>query len=399
MQGTKPYADLTASAGSLQSGGASTSQTDLKTDLWSGDANSVTFTLGGSGQRLIYSIVVNGDGSEGGNGGNEPSEPTDPDTPSTLDPDYVYADPTAVTVPSMTVQGADYSFISNNILVSCTKGAITDSYFSAHAGFAMTFTATKPIKGIVINGFVKKDFTATTDHGKISYLTPDSDTEANPVVVITDVNSQSITIDCVKQLRCYEVEVYFDENPEATVSGGAGGGEEITLAFDSAEAVYESEYSEIIGEPNYSIFLYNEKSPEVPYFALDIYPESKDNIVGTYSFSDYSLDFYTYYVFGYSDNDVVWMEDGEVTISKSGDTYTVTGTLLGDDYNIYNISFSGMMPFYTDDEYYGGEDSAVEKVADEFYNTEGPAYDLQGRPVNDNYRGIVVRQGRKTLNR
>ena len=357
MQGSKAYAELTANLGTLVSGGASTSPTDLKTDTWTGNTKSVTFTLGASGQRLINKIVVNGDGSEGGNtgGGNEnPSGPTDPDSPS-LNPDYIYAEPTVVKVPSTKVQGAEYTFIDNNIEVSCTKGAITENYFSAHAGFAMTFTATKNIKGIVINGFVKKDFTATTDHGKISYLTPSEDKEANPVVVITDVNSKSVTIDCVKQLRCYNVEVYFDENPEATVSGAPGSGEEITLNFDSADAVYESEYAEMIGEANYSIFLYNESDPEIPYFALDIYPVSKDNLAGNYTWDDSTLGDYTYYVYGYSEEDLTWAEDGEVTITKSGTNYTISGSILCDNGNTYNISFTGQMPIYTDDEYYGEE--------------------------------------------
>ena len=372
MQGSKAYADLTANPGTLVSGGASTSQTDLKTDTWTGNATSVTFTLGASGQRLINKIVVNGDGSEGGNtgGGNEnPSGPTDPDSPS-LNPDYNYAEPTVVNVPSTIVQGAEYTFIDNNIEVSCTKGAITDSYFSVHAGFAMTFTATKNIKGIVINGFVKKDFTATADHGKISYLTPAEDKEANPVVVITDVNSKSVTIDCVKQLRCYNVEVYFDENPEATVSGAPGSGEEITLNFDSADAVYESEYAEMIGEPNYLIFLYNESDPEIPYFALDIYPVSKDNLAGTYTWDDWNLGDYTYYAYGYNEEDVTWIEDGEVTITKSGNNYTISGSILCDNGNIYNIYFSGEMSFYTDDEYFTSWHQLEFDSAEAYYDDE-----------------------------
>ena len=532
MQGSKAYADLTASTGNLVSGGASTSQTDLKTDIWTGSESSVTFTLGASGQRLINKIVVNGNGAEGGNtgGGNEnPSGPTEPDSPS-LNPDYVYAEPTSATVPSFTVQGAKYSFVSNNIQVSCSKGAITESYFSAHAGFAMTFTATKNIKGLVINGFVKKDFTATADHGKLSYLTPGTDTEANPVIVITDVNSKSVTIDCVKQLRCYNVEVYFDENPEATVSDtpeitlnfdsadavyeseysdmidepnysiylfnaaspivpyfaldifppsrdhlagtytwddltlgdytyyvwgyneedltraedgevtitksgntytitgwilcdngntykisftgpmdfytddeyyGQEGGDEIVLSFDSADAVYESEYAEMIGEANYSIFLYNEASPEIPYFALDIYPASKDNLAGTYIGDDWSLGEYTYYVYGYNEEDLTWMEGGEVTITKSGNTYIIKGVIFCDDGYTYIISFTGPMDFYTDDEYYGGGDDAVEEIRiDETAgDTDSPAFDLQGRRVSKSHRGIVIRGGKKVLNK
>lgn len=400
-QGTKDYASLTASGGSLVSGGISTSADNLVTDTWTGSGSSVTFTLG-TGQRLVKEIVVNGDAT-GGTGGDDPSDPSEPSTPSDLDPDFVYPEPTMVLVPPTTVQGEAYTFIYNNIRVSCSKGAVTDSYFSAHAGFEMTFTATKRIKGIVINGFVKKDFTATTDHGTIQYLTPSSDIAADPVVVITDIDSQSVTISCVKQLRCYEVEVYFDENPDATVEGGSsgntpGGGEYV---FDSAEAVYESEYSELIGEENYSVFLYNAASPDIPYFALDIYPESKDDLSGTYSWDDYSLGDYTYYLYGYGDYDIVWIEGGSVTISKKGNLYTISGSLIGDDSQTYDISFSGEIPIYLDEDYYGdGDDDTlgVEEI-DEATTIDAtvPAYDLQGRKVGRSYRGIVIRGGKKLV--
>lgn len=400
MQGSKAYADLTASTGNLVSGGTSTSSDDKVTDKWTGSASSVTFTLGGSGQRLIHSIVVNGDGSENPGGGSSDSgSTTDPDTPSELDPDFQYPDPTILDLPPLSVQGDAYSFIYNNILVSSTKGAITDSYFSAHAGYELTFTATKPIKGIVINGYVRKDFSATVNNGSISYLSPGSDTEANPVVVIKNIDSNSVTISCVKQLRCYTVEIYFDENPSASISGGVGEGEEINLIYDSADAVYESEYAELLGEPNYSVFLFNEASPEVPYFALDLYPASKDNLAGTYTRDDYTLGDYTYYVYGYGDNDFTWAEDGTVTISKSGDIYTITGTIICDNNNTYHISFTGQMAMYNDDEYYGdgGEDTAVEEIKAEASSADSSAYDLNGRKVRPNYRGIVIRAGKKEL--
>lgn len=400
MQGTKPYADLTASPGTLVSGGNSTSDSDFKTDVWTGSASTVTFTLGASGQRLIRNVVVNGDGSDTPGTGGDPVDPDEPDTPGQLDPDFVYPEPTVLGVPSTTVQGAEYSFIQSNVLVSCTKGAVTAGYFSAHAGYDLTFTATKDIKGIVINGFVKKDFTATSSNGSISYLNPSEDTEADPVVVIKDIDSKSVTISCVKQLRCYSVELYFDENPDAVISGNSGSGEVVELTFDSAEAVYESEFVELFGEENYSVFLFNAAAPDVPYFALDLYPETKDELSGSYSWNDYTLGDYTYYVYGYGDDDFTWMMDGEVTVSKSGDNYTITGTVTCDNDVTYAISFSGPMPIYNDDEYYGdGTESGVKDVVVDGVNSETPAYDLQGRRVGKSYRGIVIRNGKKEISR
>lgn len=402
-QGSKEYASLSASAGKLTSGGSSTSNDDIKTDVWTGSAQSVTFTLGDSGQRIIYRIIINGteaDDEQNPGGGSSGGGTGDPSTPGELNPDFVYMEPTLVTVPATTVQGDAYTFISNNILVSCTKGAITDSYFSAHAGFKMTFTATKDIKGIVVNGFVKKDFEASVDNGKISYLSPSEDSDGQPVVVITDIDSKSVTITCVKQLRCYDVEVYFDANPEAVVSGGTQAPEGGNFTFDSAEAVYESEYSELMGEENYSVFLYNEADPYYVYFALDIYPETPGDITGTYAWDDYTLGDYTYYAYGEGDYDVVWIEGGSVTITKSGDIYNISGALVGDNYQTYNISYSGPIPIYTDDEYYGDE-SGVEKVTiDNVPASDNDAmYDLQGRKVGKDFRGIYIHRGQKHINR
>ena len=68
-QGSKDYASLSASKGNLKSGGESTASDDKKVDTWTGSADEVVFTIGDKGQRIIYQIVVNGDGSEGGGEG------------------------------------------------------------------------------------------------------------------------------------------------------------------------------------------------------------------------------------------------------------------------------------------------------------------------------------------
>lgn len=69
----KAYAPMTANVGSLVSGGESTAVGESKTDVWTGSATQVVFTIG-KGQRAIESIVVNGDGDT-------PTPPTPP-TPS-----------------------------------------------------------------------------------------------------------------------------------------------------------------------------------------------------------------------------------------------------------------------------------------------------------------------------
>lgn len=72
-QSSKEYVStLNASTGNVVSGGASTSNSDKKTDIWTGSTESVTFTLSGSGQRVLNSVTIITDDSQGGGS-------TDPD--------------------------------------------------------------------------------------------------------------------------------------------------------------------------------------------------------------------------------------------------------------------------------------------------------------------------------
>ena len=164
-----------------------------------------------------------------------------------------------------------------------------------------------------------------------------------------------MTISCPKQVRCYAVRVYFDANPteELDCGGGSTGGETIFLEFDKADAVYESEISEEEGKPNYTIYLMQESNPEYPYITLDLYPAAQGDLTGTYEMENGSLGETTWYQYGESALDRTWMdEDGMVAVSKEGAVYKISGFLTCDDTNTYNFSFTGEMPFYTDDEYY-----------------------------------------------
>ena len=150
----------------------------------------------------------------------EPVETVLP-TEEDLEANYSYTEPTAVNVPDTQFFKNEYAFISNNILVYCGQGSIikatdtTAAYFNCNANYNLTFTATEPIKGIEIDGFVRKAFSATCDHGEIEYLTDgDFDMEGFPAMVIRNIDAQSVTLSCPKQLRCYGVRVYFQENPE-----------------------------------------------------------------------------------------------------------------------------------------------------------------------------------------
>ena len=211
----KEYTGLSASTGELVSGGEAADKNDWKVDHWTGNATSVVFTLTGKGQRRIQKIVVGGEAVV-----IEPVETVLP-TEEDLEANYSYAEPTAVNVPDTQFFKNEYAFISNNILVYCGQGSIikatdtTAAYFNCNANYSLTFTATEPIKGIEIDGFVRKAFSATCAPGEIEYLTDvDFDREGFPAMVIRNIDAQSVTLSCPKQLRCYGVRVYFQENPE-----------------------------------------------------------------------------------------------------------------------------------------------------------------------------------------
>lgn len=394
MNQGKAYLPMTASTGNLQGGGTPADKDDKKVDVWTGSTNHLVFTFGTSGQRIIYQIVVDG-------------EPIDlnpivyVDTTS-LDSSFLYGEPTAVLVPDMNFLKKEYAFIESNIRVSCSLGTILNNdtvsmpYFNCNAGNTLSFEATKPIKGIVINGYVRKQFTASVDKGNIEYCSPgalEEDTEGYPVVIISDIDSTAVTIFCDKQLRCYTVYVYFDANPTETLDcgGSQGGGETEFLTFDKAEAVYESEISEEEGKPNYTIFLSNQAA-DVPYMALDLYPTATGDLVGQYSMDDESLGDYTWYQYGEGDEDFTWATEGQLVINKEGDVYSISGYVTCDDNNTYNFSFSGAMPFYTDTEYYDGQqgidETQVEQQAQKILRRgqlliqrNHSVYDVTGRRV------------------
>lgn len=212
----KEYADLSTNAGKLDSGGVSADKNDWKVDTWTGEAKEVVFTLTGKGQRRIKQLVVNGDLVEIV----DPEQPLP--TENDLDWSYEYVEPEYIHVPDTQIFHKEYAFIDGNILVHCDSGSIVkaskteDAYFGVMAKQKITFTATQVIKGIAINGNVRKNFSASCDRGFISYLTDENiEMAGDPVLVIRNINDMSVTITCDKNLSCYGARVYFEENPDS----------------------------------------------------------------------------------------------------------------------------------------------------------------------------------------
>ena len=377
----KDYLSMSSSSGNLVDGGTSTALDDKKIDVWTGETIHLVFTMGTKGQRVLFQIEVDGEPIE-----LNPISYVD-DTP--LETEYTYSEPTAIITPDENFYKKEYAFIENNIRVSCSKGSILNNdtalYFNCNAGETLTFEASQPIKGIVINGAVRKLFEATANKGTLTYLIPDEFypedyQECEHALIINDIDATSVTISCIKQLRCYSVYVYFDANPTATIDCDEqqGGGETFFLTFDSADAVYESEIAEEEGKTNYTIYLYD-AATEFPYITLDLYPAAQGDLVGLYDYEEGSLGEYSWYQETEDALTRTWIAEGAVAVSKEGETYTVSGYMTCDDNNTYNFTFTGTMPFYTDDEYYaeGIEDACLEQQAQKILR-DGQLFIIRG---------------------
>lgn len=236
----------------------------------------------------IKTVVVTGKVTDNGGGGGDVDE-------NQLDPNYTYSEPTRVQTPGDSFSNQAYSFINNNIEVKASVGAVTQDYFGCNAGNTLTFTATKPIKAIVIGGYVKKDFEATVDNGDIGYVDASDDAvEADPVVVIKDIDSKTVTISCDKQLRCYYADFYFEENPDIEL--GTGGGEEGDYTYDwepqtpttlniSFDEVQYADYTQYMGYPYTDIyFLSEDYEMELGVFASAVSGTVLEE--GTYEIND-----------------------------------------------------------------------------------------------------------------
>lgn len=286
----------------------------------SGDV-AIKFTIA---DKSVYvsKVVVTCD--EAGGGDNTGGEVT-PDVDD-LDPDYEYSEPTIVWPSGEVGSNSAYSFVFNNVKVSATVGGQTEDYFGCNAGQTITFTATQPIKALVIHGYVKQGFEASSDHGNIMYVDASEDAvEASPVLAVLDVDSKSVTISCVKQLRCYVAQVYFEENPEVNFEGDGEdwGDDELDYSYEPTEKtslnitfdqVQYEDYS-FLGFPyTYMYFIAEEYEMEMTAYSKTVPVTMLP--VGTYEISDSG-------------------EDGTVEASPGGDYYYDYPTYIASDFQYY----------------------------------------------------------------
>ena len=258
-------------------------------------------------------------------------------------------DPIILTVPDTTIVKQAFTLEVQGITISTTNGSVypAEHEFNnfdrdciiCYAGASISFSAGQDIKGLAINGSVRKNFSASCDNGTMDYLSDSyEDSEGEPVLTISDIDAPSVTITCNNQLRCFSIEVYFTENP-----GGTQGEVMDTVRFTAvrAEAMDYSDDEQYSSEGHYSYWLSLTPEAGYPQVWLDMYAAVKGDLSGEYSLYNSNVGDYTYVQLGEDELDYEYAYDQEFTIVKNGDSYHVEGYIIAENDVQYEFVYDG----------------------------------------------------------
>jgi len=276
-------------------------------------------------------------------------------------------DPIIIAAPDTTVNKTPFTFTEQGVTISISQcsaypadhqwNSLGVTYFACLASESITFSAEQPIKGLAINGWVKQNFTATSDHGTLAYLSDDyDDVTGAPVLTLSDVDNTSVTIHCDKQLRCFSVEVYFTANPD-----NPQGEIQDTVRFVAltAEAQDYSEDTAYSSPGHYSYWLQLAPESVYPQVWLDMYAGTKGDLSGEYSLYDYNVGDYTYVQLSDDIWDYEYAYDQEFAISKTENGYHVEGWIICENEVRYEFSYDGPIELSA-----AGEE-ALDQISDE----------------------------------
>ena len=258
-------------------------------------------------------------------------------------------DPIILTVPDTTIVKQAFTLEVQGITISTTNGSVypAEHEFNnfdrdciiCYAGASISFSAGQDIKGLAINGSVRKNFSASCDNGTMDYLSDSyEDSEGEPVLTISNIDAPSVTITCNNQLRCFSIEVYFTENP-----GGTQGEVMDTVRFTAvrAEAMDYSDDEQYSSEGHYSYWLSLTPEAGYPQVWLDMYAAVKGDLSGEYSLYNSNVGDYTYVQLGEDELDYEYAYDQEFTIVKNGDSYHVEGYIIAENDVQYEFVYDG----------------------------------------------------------
>lgn len=262
--------------------------------------------------------------------------------------------PLVINAPDTVINKSAYSFAEQGVTISVSYGSaypaghsynnLDKTYFACLASGSMTISAEQDIKGIAIDGWVRKNFAATCDHGTIAYLSDAlDDATGEPVLTVSDINAQSVTISCDNQLRCFRVKVYFSENPDSIGGVTPPEGEVFFLEYNTASAVYDPEYS-TEGSYNYYLYFWDAENENI-YIGIDMYTAEQGMFEGMYGFESSNMTEYSFFQFGENYEDYSMATEGQMVINLvENDSYSVSGYITCENGNTYNFSYTGAIP-------------------------------------------------------
>ena len=267
-------------------------------------------------------------------------------------------EPVIIAAPDTVISKMAYTIAEQGMTINVSNGTILPAdhdwnpidrtYFAVLAGANMTISAEQAIKGIAINGWIRKNFSASANYGTINYLDASlEDTEGEPVLTISDIDNTSVTITCENQIRCFSLEVYFTQNPEDVQEGGDVVDTERFVAV-TAEALDYSENESYSSEGSYSYWLSLSPAEVYPQVWLDMYSAVKGDLSGEYSLYNFNVGDYTYVQLSADESDYEYAYDQEFTISKTDNGYHVEGYIIADNDIQYEFVYDGPIALSTD---------------------------------------------------
>lgn len=174
---------------------------------------------------------------------------------------------------SLTIDGIDIAYHGT----LNAAGNTTPADFRVYANNSLTLSAEYNITKVVIAGKAQKaDFTASVDNGTIttgaSYKDVTEKKElSDPLIVIEDINSTSVTLSVFKQLRAYLIEVTVEEptSRKITLVAGPWNADGAQFAAATLDEVIEDPVMAHLTSATFSDFFVEESEGvfvgEVPY--------------------------------------------------------------------------------------------------------------------------------------
>ena len=270
--------------------------------------------------------------------------------------------PAIIVAPDTTINKTAYTLTGDGVTISVSYGSaypadhewnnLGITYFACLATGEITFTTEQPMKGLAINGWLKKNFSATCDRGEMNTLASGyEDVIGEPVLTISDIDTTAVTISCASQLRCFSVEVYFFENPDDPFEFEEY--DTLRLTIVAAEAWDYSDSLDFSSEGAYSYWLGLKPAEQYPEVWLDMYAAVKGDLSGQYTWDNENVGDYSYVQLSEDELDFEFVYDQEFTITKNGNNYHIVGWMVAENDVLYEFDYEGpvaIVPPHGDEE-------------------------------------------------